>query len=118
MRTRRSEVEMVQGSIHMQLARCVRRRICLSLSLFLPATFSYPFHPALSLPPSLPLSLSLFLPPFLHHSRLVDPKYQRTIKYSSDDSFVTDERREPRARACDINVYIREDEDSDRLCRR
>jgi hypothetical protein len=31
---------------------------------------------------------------------------------------VTDERREPRARACDINVYIREDEDSDRLCRR
>jgi len=92
----------------------------LPFSLPLPPRYVLLPFSSCSLPPSLPpsLSLSLFLPPFLHHSRLVDPKYQRTIKYSSDDSFVTDERREPRARACDINVYIREDEDSDRLCRR
>lgn len=57
---------------------------------------------------SLSICLSLFLSGFilrslfilfaLSLSRLVDPKYQRTIKYS-DDSFVTDECREERRSA-------------------
>lgn len=59
------------------------------------------FLPARSLDLSLSLFLASYHPPFLSVSlllsRLVDPKYQRTIKYSPDDSFVTDERQEARA---------------------
>lgn len=78
---------MVQGSIYMHiLSVSARRRICLSLSLSLaPASSPNPFLLVRS------LYLILTLP------CLVDPKYQRTIKYSADDSFVTGERKKARA---------------------